>query len=215
MSVHSEVEARQAELYRATTERKRVDDEAKLLANRIALLKQEEQRSWRAIQETRKRTEEIMKAKLRNYESLQAKEEARLKREEDERRRAENLKIQKESSIHRRALTQENRRRIVQNDAHNIKEAKKQWRESIVMKDHHYRQASLLTRQRLRIDSEDKRRKAQMLLEHKRAQAKSLLTQRIEEETRIREMKERELAEMEQLELQIIQRLQNTISQQP
>jgi hypothetical protein len=39
-----------------------VDEEAKLLASRIALLQQEELRSLKAIQETRNRTEEIMKA---------------------------------------------------------------------------------------------------------------------------------------------------------
>jgi hypothetical protein len=205
-----DLEGRQADLIRATADRRRVDEEAKLLANRIALLRQEELRSIKAIQETRKRTEEVVKARLRNSDALRLREEVRLRRDEEERRRGDVLKQQKEMSLYRRALTQENRRRIVEQGAQTVKEAKKQWKESIVAKDHHYRRVSLLTRQRLRADSEGKRYKTQMLQKHKKAQAQSLLAQRIDNEMRIREEKERELAEMEQLELQIIQRLQNT-----
>lgn len=44
--------------------RKRAELDAQLLANRIALLKQEEEKAWRKIEETRKRSGEIMS--LRN-----------------------------------------------------------------------------------------------------------------------------------------------------
>ena len=40
--------------------RKRAELDAQLLANRIALLKQEEEKAWRKIEETRKRSNEIM-----------------------------------------------------------------------------------------------------------------------------------------------------------
>jgi hypothetical protein len=211
-AISIDLEGRQADLTRATADRRRVDEEAKLLANRIALLRQEELKSIKAIQETRKRTEEVVKARLRNSDALRLREEAKSKRDEEERRRSEVLKQQKEMSLYRRALTQENRRRTVEQGAQTVKEAKKQWKESIVAKDHQYRRGSLLTRQRLRADSEGKHLKTKMLQEHKKAQAHNQLAQRIDHETRIREEKERELAEMEQLELQIIQRLQNTVS---
>ena len=41
------------------------------MANRIALLKQEEMKTWKKIEETKKRTNEISTLKQRNEEKLQ------------------------------------------------------------------------------------------------------------------------------------------------
>merc|ERR1711964_79712 len=53
--------------------RKRAEDDAKLLANRIALLKAEEQKAWKKIEETRNRATQIMKLRQRNAETMQVK----------------------------------------------------------------------------------------------------------------------------------------------
>merc|ERR1711964_424855 len=53
--------------------RKRAEDDAKLLANRIALLKAEELKAWKKIEETRNRANQIMKLRQRNAETTQAK----------------------------------------------------------------------------------------------------------------------------------------------
>ncbi len=42
-----------------------------MLANRIALLKQEEMKTWKKIEETKKRTGEIHNLKKRNIEKMQ------------------------------------------------------------------------------------------------------------------------------------------------
>lgn len=52
-----------------------VDRDAQLLANRIALLKQEEIKTWKKIEETKKRAGEVFKLKQRNNERVQAKAE--------------------------------------------------------------------------------------------------------------------------------------------
>lgn len=41
------------------------------MANRIALLKQEEMKTWKKIEETKKRTNEIQDLKKRNEEKIQ------------------------------------------------------------------------------------------------------------------------------------------------
>jgi hypothetical protein len=41
-----------------------------LLANRIALLKQEEMRTWKKIEETKKRSQEVMRLKQRQNEKI-------------------------------------------------------------------------------------------------------------------------------------------------
>lgn len=48
-----------------------IDRDAQLLANRIALLKQEEMKTWKKIEETKKRTSDITQLKKRNEEKVQ------------------------------------------------------------------------------------------------------------------------------------------------
>jgi hypothetical protein len=51
-----------------------------LLANRIALLKQEEMRTWKKIEETKKRANEVMSLKQKNEMKIQQKmEQLRIK----------------------------------------------------------------------------------------------------------------------------------------
>ena len=52
-----------------------VERDAQLLANRIALLKQEEMKTWKKIEETKKRASEVMRLKQRNNEKIQEKME--------------------------------------------------------------------------------------------------------------------------------------------
>ena len=49
----------------------RIERDAQLLANRIALLKQEEMKTWKKIEETKKRTNEIHHLKKRNEDKMQ------------------------------------------------------------------------------------------------------------------------------------------------
>ena len=52
-----------------------VERDAQLLANRIALLKQEELKTRKKIEETRKRASEVMRLKQKNHEKVQEKME--------------------------------------------------------------------------------------------------------------------------------------------
>lgn len=101
-----------------------MDRDAQLLANRIALLKQEEIKTWKKIEETKKRANEVMKLKQRNNERVQAKAE----------------KMQYDMM-----LAQQNRQRIDQiRKERNIEKAKIQ--QSILMSKHEEaRQAKLKT----------------------------------------------------------------------
>ena len=53
----------------------RVERDAQLLANRIALLKQEEMKTWKKIEETKKKAAEVMRLKQKNEERIRAKVE--------------------------------------------------------------------------------------------------------------------------------------------
>jgi len=49
--------------------RKRAQEDVKLLANRIALLKQEEQKAWKKIEETKKKANDIINVRQRNADT--------------------------------------------------------------------------------------------------------------------------------------------------
>ncbi|CEL92575.1 unnamed protein product [Vitrella brassicaformis CCMP3155] len=55
--------------------RKRAELDAQLLANRIALLKQEEEKAWKKIDDTRKKTKEMLTLRTTNEQKLQAKDD--------------------------------------------------------------------------------------------------------------------------------------------
>lgn len=57
----------------AKKDRMQVEKDAELLANRIALLKQEEMRTWKKIEETKKRTKDVLEMKKRNEQRLKSK----------------------------------------------------------------------------------------------------------------------------------------------
>ena len=54
--------------------RKQAEDDAQLLANRIALLRQEEQKALKKIEETRKKAQEIIETRQRIQEEQRRKE---------------------------------------------------------------------------------------------------------------------------------------------
>lgn len=55
--------------------RKKAEEDAQLLANRIALLQAEERKAMKKIDETKKKAKEIMDLKIRNMQKEKEKEE--------------------------------------------------------------------------------------------------------------------------------------------
>jgi hypothetical protein len=71
--------------------KKKAADDAKLLANRIALLKLEEKKAWKKIEETKRKAEQVMKIRQRNDDDRMQKDNLRAQRaEEEDYRRANN-----------------------------------------------------------------------------------------------------------------------------
>jgi hypothetical protein len=60
----------QRSLIGAKQNRQQIEKDAELLANRIALLKQEEMRTWKKIEETRKRAQDVLEMKRINEERI-------------------------------------------------------------------------------------------------------------------------------------------------
>ena len=80
--------------------KKKAADDAKLLANRIALLKLEEKKAWKKIEETKRRAEQAMQTRARNQEDKERREEARRQRERDEEARFEqNARLKEQTRL--------------------------------------------------------------------------------------------------------------------
>lgn len=68
--------------------KKKAADDAKLLANRIALLKMEEKKAWKKIQETKRKAEQVLQVRQRNEEDNERRAAEREARENEAAERA-------------------------------------------------------------------------------------------------------------------------------
>ena len=69
--------------------KKKAADDARLLANRIALLKMEERKAWKKIAETKRKADQVWNARQRNEEDRARKESQRQAKERDDAMRAQ------------------------------------------------------------------------------------------------------------------------------
>ena len=190
--------------------RKRADEDARLLANRIALLRQEELKAQKKIEETRRKANEIVSLRSKNTEMLKAREEQRRKAEEEDQLRAEQskqMRTQKHNSRFQQSLLRQNR---AVSEANHLKNNRKQNLETIES----MKTQDLVQKATLRNFIKNQHREAEerrVKLERDRKEKARIETEKkIEEENRMRRYREEEVARMEQDELELIQRLQNT-----
>ena len=99
------IDMKKQSLAEVKKKRKDIERDAQLLANRIALLKQEEMKTWKKIEETKKRTNEIQSLKHRN-------EEKGIKKEEDIHTQQESQKQNQQSNYYIQKQRQEEKRKI-------------------------------------------------------------------------------------------------------
>lgn len=82
-----DVELLYAKLRASKKARLRADEDAKLLENRIKLLRQEEAKARKKINETKKRAKDIVSTKKRNVDNQKKKRELMRKQEQEENKR--------------------------------------------------------------------------------------------------------------------------------
>lgn len=71
-------------LVAAKLARKRAEEDLKLLSNRISLLRQEENKAWKKIDETKKKAKDIINQRQRNIDHEQQKKERLMQKEQEE-----------------------------------------------------------------------------------------------------------------------------------
>ena len=190
--------------------RKRADEDARLLSNRISLLKQEEMKAMKKIEETRRKAQEIINVRNRNLEEQRKREEARKQKEfEDNIKMEENRKIRQQKRYLKDQANQYRLNKAIV-DAQSLKTIKEKNIQAIEERRMEELSEKLMLKKQLKNQMTEAEEKKRRLIEEKKEKARMDNERRIEEENRVRREREEEVARMEQEELELIQRLQNT-----
>ena len=197
-------------LAQAKKERQEAEAQAKLLSNRIALLKQEEAKAVKKIEDTRQRAREIMEARIRNQEAQRRKEEERRAREQEEALKLESNRLTKEES----KQTKESHRALMlqklKEEVETVKRDKARNQQAIEALRQDVMETNVEKVQVLRDQVQAAKSRREEEAEEKRRAIRAETERRVSEELRIKREKEEEVTRMEQEELELIHRLQNT-----
>jgi len=203
-----------AQLLESKMIRKKAEEDAQLLANRIALLQLEEKKAMKKIEETKKKAQEIMDLKNRNSQIQREKEELRRQKEEEEIRKT----MQNKSTKEQIKMNQDNNRnhlfRRLKDDVDTMRKTKQDVKDfaSTTKQQEYSKNAQLVDTIRSREKEAQERKKKQ--LEETKQKARLEYQSKIEHEHTIKQKTDDLISRLEQQEIELIQRLQNTQSLQ-
>jgi len=209
-TMEGDATTRRANLTGAKEARKRAELDAQLLANRIALLKQEEEKAWKKIEETRKRANEITTMRGDNEQKYIAKEKFYKQKWESIRTAQQHNAYMREQNKEAKAAVAKSH---VEAKGAYVRNAKLMAHENLMEKKQKEANERAMNEQRAQYIKKQKD-EANRRMEAER-QARLLQYQqdyeaRCSEEEMLRARTEALVAKMEKEEMDLIQRLQNT-----
>lgn len=120
-----ENEAAKQKLLEAKLARKKVEEDAQLLANRIALLEVEDKKAQKKIEDTRKKAQEIMDLKARNKETEKQKQEFKKQKEEEIKKKNLQVKQSNEEIKSNQDATKASLLKKIKSDVDEVRKIKK------------------------------------------------------------------------------------------
>jgi len=192
--------------------RKKAEEDAQLLSNRIALLQIEEKKALKKIEETRKKAKEIMDLKVRNAEMQRQKEEARKQKEEEEMIKSMQNKMMKEQIKQNQTNTKNGLMQKLKGDVDQMRKTKRDSKEMNYMNKDETHLKNQQTMYAIKTQHQDLKTMKSKKLEDTKQQARIEYERKIDKEMLIKEQTEAKIAKLEQMEMELIQRLQNTQS---
>jgi len=200
----------EASLTAAKEARKRAELDAQLLANRIALLKQEEEKAWKKIEETRKRASEVMELRKRNQDKFHAKEDFYKAKWESIREAQTQNAMARDRA---KAMRDQTRHGLLEHKHANARSTKEQSQQLLYQKkerEAQERQANTERSQYLKARKDDAKRRAEDARLAQMEKFREDYEARTAQEELLRARTEALVAKMEREEMELIQRLQNT-----
>jgi hypothetical protein len=197
-------------LVEAKLMRKRVDEDARLLSNRIHLLKQEELKAIKKIEETKKKALEIVENRNRNLREEQKREISRKNKQEQEElkfrmghQQRETIRmIKRQANLFKIEQAMQEIKSIKISKQNNLKKTQFKRFEDISNK------AALINK--IKQQQHQAKLKREKFFEEKLEKTRADFLKKAEIENNYKKLKEEHLARLEQEEMELIQRLQNT-----
>jgi len=191
-------------------QRKQAEQDANLLDGRLRCLRDEEQKTLKKIEVTRKKTEQKMSVLQAQEEELRRRMEFRDRKQKELERLREQTKKQKENNRMAIMMKAEERRRQMEEDIRNLREQKKnneELRKYIEVEElsNKKTQADYIKSQQ--IIAEEKRRAIEL---EKKNRIKEELERKIAEEEERIQMAEGKKQKLEQEEIEIMKKLKTT-----
>lgn len=196
-------------LLKAKLARKQAEADAQLLANRIALLQQEEAKAWKKIQQTKIRATEILSLREENEKRQQTRAEYQFKEGEYSRQAQEQRFYSKQKD---KAMRQKTQNEIIKKRQYEVKSIRRQRRENEIEKQRQKQadqERARYNREVVRAHEDKLRSDKTKKEEQLRSQNANEYKRRVDQETDKTHEKEIEVSAMEQQEIELIQRLQN------
>lgn len=198
------------ELFSTHKNRLVIEQDANMLANRISMLQQEEEKIMKKINQTRKRADEIMKAKQRNDEMFNKKmrdRENAIRKEEQNRQKYFNERVQRQMNKERTLKA--------------IKKAKKddfKLGKTLTLQNDHYKKEFLeevrkeneRKKDRVKEEEEIRLQRLRELEEEKKKENQDFYIHRVDEERQAILDQEKKIKQMEKLEAELLNRLKNS-----
>ena len=191
-------------------QRKQAEQDANLLDGRLRCLRDEEKKTLKKIEVTRKKTENKMNQLQAQEEDLRRRMEFRTRKQKELERLREQNKKQKENNRMAIMMKAEERRRQMEEDIRNLRETKKnneELRKYMEVEDlsNKKTQADYIKSQQIIAD--EKRRAIQL---EKKNKIKEELERKIAEEEERIQMAEGKKQQLEQEEIEIMKKLKTT-----
>lgn len=190
----------------AKQKRKDASHDAQVLKNRIALLKAEEHRAWKKIEQTRTHAAEL--TQRRHTNAVRNQEKRTWVKEQEQTLRATHDRFQAQKQAKGRLPT--SNQRLRQNSVVHLKEAKQQWRRDI----ERARQIELREAIKKKEDIQHHQERVKLEREKERLvqkeKSRARAAARIDAEEISTKAQQSDIQKMEKLEMELIKRLRDT-----
>jgi len=196
-------------LLQAKLARKQAEADAQLLANRIALLQQEEAKAWKKIQQTKVRAQDILETRESADKQRQNKVEFLYQKDEHTRIAQESRFVQKQRD---KAKRQQAQAGIIKKKQQDVQLLRQQRRQNEIEKQRQRqaeRERNQYNKQVVREHERQLALKKDKLRNDQRKLAEVTYKKKCAAEDEKTANKEREVVKMEKQEMELIQRLQN------
>jgi len=198
------------ELMESKLARKKAEEDAQLLANRIQLLQLEQDKAMKKVEETRKKAQEITSTRTRNTFQQKQKAEYQKEREEEDKKKFMQNKTNKEQTKMAIDQKRSQHHKNVKSDVDAMRQTHKNYFGQVVTNRNEDQMKNSHVVQKIKLSEIESQKKRQQIFDETKEKARKEYESRIKEEQLQKSKTDQMIAQLEQKEFALIQKLKNT-----